>query len=136
MSPIESAQVSPAAKKRRGLGAVIAVAGVVGIPLLIGILVLLFSELFSEPRFAVVQRNLARSDARAIAAVATRYRVDHPDEPCPTIVVLRQMRELTAGAAKGIDPWDTPFKIVCGADIAVVSFGPDKTEGTPDDIQN
>ena len=59
--------------------------------------------------------------ARPIAF--TSAKVDHPGV-CPTVEQLRAEKELSA-ASKITDPWDTPYKIVCGDDdIYVVSFGP------------
>lgn len=43
-----------------------------------------------------------------------------------------------------VDPWDSPYKLFCGADLppgvksgfAAMSLGPDKKEGTDDDIKS
>ena len=38
--------------------------------------------------------------------------------------------------SKITDAWETQFKIVCDDDsVTVISFGPDKKEGTADDIR-
>lgn len=87
------------------------------------------------PKYQESQKNQAKIDARTIHPVAEKYRVDHPGEPCPTVELLRDKKELSA-ASKITDPWDTPYKIVCGDDdVYVTSFGPDKKEGTADDIR-
>lgn len=47
-------------------------------------------------------------------------------------------------ASELLDPWDTPYKLFCGADLppgtrgafAAMSFGPDRKEGTEDDIKS
>jgi general secretion pathway protein G len=86
------------------------------------------------PKYQESQKNQAKIDARTIHPVAEKYKVDHPGV-CPTVEQLRAEKELSA-ASKVTDPWDTPYKIVCGDDdISVVSFGPDKKENTNDDIR-
>jgi general secretion pathway protein G len=86
------------------------------------------------PKYQESQKNQAKIDARTIHPVAEKYRVDHPGV-CPTVEQLRAERELSA-ASKITDPWDTPYKIVCGDDdLYVMSAGPDKKEGSPDDIR-
>lgn len=86
------------------------------------------------PKYQESQKNQAKIDARTIHPVAEKYKVDHPGQ-CPTVEQLRAEKELSA-ASKITDPWDTPYKIVCGdEDLYVVSFGPDKKENTNDDIR-
>lgn len=86
------------------------------------------------PKYQESQKNQAKIDARTIHPVAEKYKVDHPGV-CPTVEQLRAEKELSA-ASKITDPWDTPYKIVCGDDdIYVVSFGPDKKENSNDDIR-
>ncbi|HEY8074759.1 MAG TPA: prepilin-type N-terminal cleavage/methylation domain-containing protein [Labilithrix sp.] len=87
------------------------------------------------PKYKESQINQARIDARTIHPVAEKYRVDHPSDPCPTVELLRDKKELSA-ASRITDPWDTPYKIICGDDdTSVLSWGPDKKEGTNDDIR-
>ncbi len=86
------------------------------------------------PKYQESQKNQAKIDARTIHPVAEKYKVDHPGV-CPTVEQLRAEKELSA-ASKITDPWDSPYKIVCGdEDIMVLSFGPDKKENTNDDIR-
>jgi general secretion pathway protein G len=86
------------------------------------------------PKYQESQKNQAKIDARTIHPVAEKYRVDHPGV-CPTVEQLRAEKELSA-ASKITDPWDTPYKIICGdEDVIVLSAGPDKREGSPDDIR-
>ena len=87
------------------------------------------------PKYAEAQKKQAQTDARTIHPAAEKYRVDHPGEQCPTVELLREKKELSQ-ASKITDPWDTPYKIICGdEDVAVLSMGPDKKEGTADDIR-
>lgn len=60
------------------------------------------------------------------------WRGEHPDEPCPTSVdVLREYSSST----DTIDPWGTPYEVVCeGRRLVVHSRGEDGVEGTYDDI--
>lgn len=86
------------------------------------------------PKYQEAQKKTARIDALTIRKVAQAYHADHVSEGCPTVELLREKNELDKGS-KATDPWDTPYKVVCGdEDITVVSAGPDKKEGTPDDI--
>ena len=86
------------------------------------------------PKYQESQKHQAKIDARTIHPVAEKYKVDHPGV-CPTVEQLRAEKELSA-ASKVTDPWDSPYKIICGDDdIMVLSFGPDKKENTNDDIR-
>ena len=87
------------------------------------------------PKYAEAQKKQAQTDARTIHPAAEKYRVDHTGEGCPTVELLREKKELSQ-ASKITDPWDTPYKILCGdEDVTVMSFGPDKKENTADDIR-
>jgi general secretion pathway protein G len=87
------------------------------------------------PKYAEAQKKQAQTDARTIHPAAEKYRVDHPGDQCPTVELLREKKELSQ-ASKITDPWDTPYKIICGEeDVMVMSFGPDKKENTADDIR-
>jgi general secretion pathway protein G len=87
------------------------------------------------PKYAESQKNQAKIDARTIHPVAEKYKVDHPGPNCPTVEQLRAEKELSA-ASKITDPWDTPYQIRCqDEELYILSFGPDKKEGTNDDIR-
>jgi general secretion pathway protein G len=87
------------------------------------------------PKYQESQKNQAKIDARTIHPVAEKWRADHAGAPCPTVEQLRAEKELST-ASKITDPWDTPYKIVCGEDdLYVMSLGPDKKENTKDDIR-
>ncbi len=54
---------------------------------------------------------------------------------CPTIQDLVNSKKLDG--KKTEDPWNLPYKIVCGdGDIHVTSSGNDRKDGTPDDIRD
>ena len=87
------------------------------------------------PKYAEAQKKQAKTDARTIHPVGREVPRRPPRRQCPTVELLRAEKELSA-ASKITDPWDTPYKILCDdEDIAVLSFGPDKKEGTADDIR-
>ena len=94
-------------------------------------------KLFSESKEEVAK--LAETDMvnTAFPAWSTR----HSDKGCPD-----KLEDLSDYMNKKDtkDPWGTPFKMLCAeqlppsvkSGIAVMSFGPDKAEGTPDDIKS
>ena len=87
------------------------------------------------PKYQEAQKKQAQIDARTIHPAAEKYRVDHTGEGCPTVELLRDKNELSK-SSKITDPWDSPYKILCGdEDVTVLSLGPDKKEGTADDIR-
>jgi general secretion pathway protein G len=67
------------------------------------------------------------------------------DEPCPQSI-LELAKAVNANEEDTKDPWGMPYKMYtsCQGDmpagvstsIGVMSFGPDKKEGTPDDIKS
>jgi general secretion pathway protein G len=60
---------------------------------------------------------------------------DHPTGECPTIEQLKQSKVLDTGF-NAKDPWGNPLKMSCDADeIVCTSAGPDRKEGTEDDIR-
>ena len=79
---------------------------------------------------------LALVSARRLHTEAEFYRAKHPTDACPTPDLLPEESELTAEIKRG-DPWGTPYRIVCEGDgeIAVLSSGPDRKEGTADDLR-
>ena len=87
------------------------------------------------PKYQEAQKKQAQIDARTIHPAAEKYRVDHTGEGCPTVELLRDKNEISR-ASKITDPWDSPYKILCGdEDVTVLSLGPDKKEGTQVDIR-
>ena len=68
------------------------------------------------------------------------WAAQHPTKDCPAS--LAELDE-AAGKLSHEDAWGTPLKMMCGKDLpagakglAVISFGPDKQEGTADDIKS
>ena len=83
--------------------------------------------------------KIAQLEASQLALEAfPQWALAHVSKACPD-----SLRDLGEYVNKPIqsDPWGTPYKMLCGAaapkeakGFAVVSFGPDKTEGTADDV--
>jgi general secretion pathway protein G len=85
------------------------------------------------PKFRGAQVDIAGQSAREIRNAVTRYRA-RGTETCPTVAQLQSEKEIDQ-ASKADDPWGSPFKIECAEDeVYVMSLGPDKKEGTADDI--
>ena len=72
-----------------------------------------------------------------------QWSLAHPDKGCPGSL-LEVAQHMGKSEEDTKDPWGTPFKMLCAeqlppsvkSGIAVMSFGPDKAEGTPDDIKS
>jgi hypothetical protein len=79
--------------------------------------------------------RMSRTTATDLLRASEGWRKKHASDQCPTPEIL--------GAEKAIDPashstdaWGNPFKIMCeDAETIIWSAGPDKKEGTSDDIR-
>ena len=86
------------------------------------------------PRFKEAQMKTTETNAREIRNAVSRWRGLHGGSDCPTISQLVQDKEIDS-ASKTDDPWGSAFKITCTEDEVIVSSpGPDKKDGTADDI--
>ncbi|WXB11497.1 type II secretion system GspH family protein [Pendulispora albinea] len=86
------------------------------------------------PKFADAQKQTTKTSAQSLRQAAALWRTMNAAE-CPTVDKLKAEKQLEA-SSKLSDAWDQPFKIICDDDeTTVVSSGPDKKEGTPDDIR-
>jgi general secretion pathway protein G len=88
----------------------------------------------------VAASNKAKLGAAKTACGTARsatviWRQDNPTADCPTIDQLKQSKVLdTSFSSK--DPWGGALKMSCDADeIVCTSAGPDRKEGTEDDIR-
>ncbi len=87
------------------------------------------------PRLTKAQIETTRTSAKSLRTAAETWRGEHGGTDCPTAQVLVQDK-MVDSASKLTDAWDSPFKISCEEDeIYVFSAGPDKREGTKDDIR-
>ncbi|HEY1959652.1 MAG TPA: type II secretion system protein [Polyangiaceae bacterium] len=89
---------------------------------------------YAVPKFQQAQKDSAKNSLKALHAVAEAWRANHGTD-CPTPQLLKEQKELSASSDTN-DPWGDPYKIQCDDDnTTVISFGPDKKEGTQDDIK-
>lgn len=89
---------------------------------------------YAIPKFQQAQKDTTKQSAMALHTVAEAWRANHGND-CPTAQLLKDQKEIAA-TSKITDAWDQPFKIVCDDDATtVLSSGPDKKEGTADDIR-
>ncbi len=91
---------------------------------------------YAIPKFQQAQKETTKQSAMALYGVAENWRTGpgHAAD-CPTPQLLKDQHEINA-TSKITDAWETTFKIQCDDDsVTVVSFGPDKKEGTADDIR-
>ncbi|WP_394838262.1 type II secretion system GspH family protein [Pendulispora rubella] len=86
------------------------------------------------PKFAEAQKQTTRQSAQVLRQAAQLWRTTGGGD-CPTVEVLKRDKQLES-SSKLSDAWEQPFKILCDDDeTTVVSAGPDKKEGTADDIR-
>ena len=76
----------------------------------------------------------AKTACSSVKSASILWRNAHPDQDCPTVDQLKKEKFLDTGfLAK--DSWGNPYKIACDADdITCSTAGPDRKEGTEDDI--
>ena len=76
----------------------------------------------------------AKTACNTIRSATTMWKQAHPGEDCPTLDQLRLDKALDRGFVPK-DAWGNVFKITCDTDdIICTSAGPDRKEGTEDDI--
>jgi len=87
------------------------------------------------PKLKQAQVDTTKTGARTIRQAAESWRGGHAADECPTPKQLIEEKQLDT-ASKISDAWDKPFKILCeDEETYVMSGGPDKKEGTADDIK-
>jgi general secretion pathway protein G len=86
------------------------------------------------PKLGQAQKDTTRTSAMELRRAAESWRANHATD-CPTPRKLQEDKSIDT-ASKITDAWDSEFKIICEEDeTIVVSYGPDKKEGTADDIR-
>lgn len=71
----------------------------------------------------------------SVRSATILWKNSHPGDDCPTIAALKSEGLLEKGFSSK-DPWGNQFNIACDADDIVCSTnGPDRKEGTEDDIK-
>jgi general secretion pathway protein G len=87
------------------------------------------------PKFKEAQIKTTKTSAMELRRATEMWRGLHASDQCPSLEQLRTDKALDT-ASKLTDAWDSPFKISCEDDETIVaSNGPDKKEGTADDIR-
>jgi general secretion pathway protein G len=87
------------------------------------------------PKLREAQIKTTATSAMELRRAAETWRATHASDQCPTPQVLQTDKAIDS-ASKLTDAWDEPFKIYCeDEETTVQSFGPDKKEGTADDIR-
>jgi general secretion pathway protein G len=89
-------------------------------------------------QFKKAQVKTAKEGARAVAEAAKRYMLDNSGACPPSIDDLVAQRELPK---KPKDPWGQDFTLKCPGQgdpdgVDVMSNGPDRQEGTADDVKS
>jgi general secretion pathway protein G len=79
--------------------------------------------------------KLAQTACDNVRQQTVLWKAGHPGEDCPTVEQLKADKALdTTFNLK--DPWGNLYKLSCDSDeITCTSAGPDKKEGTDDDIR-
>ena len=88
------------------------------------------------PQYKKAQVKLAVEGARTLKQAADLYvNLNSSGEGCPSVQDLVSAKNIDG--KKVDDPWGVPFRLSCGdGDVRVLSSGPDKKEGTPDDLRD
>jgi general secretion pathway protein G len=87
------------------------------------------------PKFKDAQVKTTKTSAMELRRATEMWRGTHASDVCPSIEQLKTDKALDS-ASKANDAWDVPFKIACEEDETIISSnGPDKKEGTADDIR-
>ena len=76
----------------------------------------------------------AKTACNTVRQATMQWNAVHPGADCPTVDQLRKEKDLDTGFNVK-DPWGSYYKVNCDNDeITCTSPGPDKKEGTEDDI--
>jgi general secretion pathway protein G len=76
----------------------------------------------------------AKTACNTVRQATMQWMAVHPGLDCPTVEQLKLEKDLDTGFSAR-DPWGGGYKVACDADeITCTSPGPDKKEGTDDDI--
>lgn len=89
---------------------------------------------FALPKFKEAQVSTAKTSAQVLRRAVQDWQRVNNESTCPTISQLVEGKHLDSGSNTD-DPWGMPWGLVCtDDDVFVQSMGPDKKEGTTDDI--
>ena len=90
---------------------------------------------FAFPKYKEAQVKTAETGARVIRSAVQDWQRVNNESTCPTMSQLVQEKHIDS-AANTADPWNEAYILTCtDDDVIVMSKGPDKKKGTPDDIR-
>jgi general secretion pathway protein G len=76
----------------------------------------------------------AKTACSTVRQATMQWKAVNPGSDCPTVEQLKTEKDLDTGFNLK-DPWNNPYKLNCDSDeITCTSAGPDRKEGTEDDI--
>jgi general secretion pathway protein G len=86
------------------------------------------------PKYREAQVSTAKTSAQVLRRAIQDWQRVNNEITCPTVSQLVEGKHLDSGAEVD-DPWGLPWALLCTDDeVFVQSFGPDKKQGTADDI--
>jgi general secretion pathway protein G len=89
---------------------------------------------FALPKFKEAQVSTAKTSAQVLRRAIQDWQRVNNEITCPSESELIQGKHLDS-SSNADDPWGMPWKFVCTEDdVFVQSTGPDKKDGTADDI--
>jgi general secretion pathway protein G len=90
--------------------------------------------IFALPKLKEAQVSTATTSAKVMRRAVQNWQRVNNDFSCPSVSQLVESKELDS-TSETDDPWGNPWVLLCADDdIFVQSFGPDKKQGTEDDI--
>ena len=76
----------------------------------------------------------AKTACNTVRSATITWKAAHPSEDCPSVAQLKQNRDLDTGFSSK-DPWGGLYVVTCDSEeITCTSPGPDRKDGTDDDI--
>jgi general secretion pathway protein G len=86
------------------------------------------------PKYREAQVSTAKTSAQVLRRAIQDWQRVNNEVTCPTVSQLIEGKHVDSGAEVD-DPWGLPWALVCTEDeVFVQSFGPDKKQGSADDI--
>jgi general secretion pathway protein G len=130
-SPRLRAALQRARRQRRQAGVTL-----VEVLIVVAIMALLASGVTFAilPKYKEAQVSTAKTSAQVMRRAIQDWQRVNNEVTCPTVSQLVEGKHIDSGAEVD-DPWGMPWALVCTDDeVFVQSFGPDKKQGTTDDI--
>jgi len=127
----EGALARALARRRNAAGVTL-----VEVLIVVAIMALLASgvAVFALPKFKEAQVSTAKTSAQALRRAVQDWQRVNNEVSCPTMSQLIEGKHIDS-ASNTDDPWGMPWLLLCtDDDVFVQSTGPDKKQGTADDI--